>query len=73
MLFVKKEYHRRGIARRLFQIVKERCKNLSNVKEITVNSSPYALGFYARLGFINTAEEQTVAGIKFTPMKYLLK
>jgi GNAT superfamily N-acetyltransferase len=72
MLFVKKEHHRRGVARKLFQIVEERCKE-HNISEITVNSSPYAIEFYHHLGFVDTDKEQTVNGIRFTPMVYLLK
>jgi GNAT superfamily N-acetyltransferase len=72
MLFVKKEYHRRGIATSLFQTVKERCKSQKNISKITVNSSPYAVEFYHHLGFVDTDREQTVNGIRFTPMSYLL-
>lgn len=53
MLFVKKEYHRRGIARNLFQTVQERCKNENNINKITVNSSPYAIEVYHRFGFVD--------------------
>lgn len=73
LLFVKKEYHRRGMARELFQTVKERCENLNSISRITVNSSPYAVEIYHRLGFVDTGIEQTVNGIRFTPMEYLLK
>lgn len=73
MLFVKKDYHRRGIARSLFQTVKEICKKQDNVSKITVNSSPYAVEVYHRLGFVDIDKEQTVNGIRFTPMAYLLK
>ena len=38
---------------------------------ITVNSSPYAVGAYRRLGFRATGDERTVDGIRFTPMEYL--
>ncbi|WP_423408137.1 GNAT family N-acetyltransferase [Heyndrickxia sp. MSNUG] len=73
MLFVKKEYHRQGIARRLFQAVEEACKNTNGISEITVNSSPFAVTVYKRLGFIETDNEQFVNGIRFTPMSYLIK
>jgi ribosomal protein S18 acetylase RimI-like enzyme len=73
MLFVKKEYHRRGIARRLFHTVEENCKSQDNISCITVNSSPYAIEVYHRLGFVDTDKEQTVNGIRFTPMSYSLK
>ena len=73
MMFVNKQYHRQGIAKRLFQTVEERCKSEDNISEITVNSSPYAIEIYHRLGFIDTDEELTVNGIRFTPMSFLIK
>jgi len=73
LLFVRKEYHKQGIARNLFQEVKKICNNYSDIKEITVNSSPYAVEVYHRLGFVDTDKEQTVNGIRFTPMLYSLK
>jgi GNAT superfamily N-acetyltransferase len=73
MLFVNKEYHRRGIARSLFQTVEERCKSENNISNITVNSSPYAIEVYHRLGFFDTDKELTVNGIRFTPMSYFQK
>ncbi|MEH7440762.1 GNAT family N-acetyltransferase [Bacillus sp. JJ1122] len=73
MLFVKKEYQRQGIARRLFQTVEEVCKNTNGISEITVNSSQFAVVVYKRLGFVETDNEQLVNGIRFTPMSYLIK
>lgn len=69
LLFVRKEYHRRGIARRLFEAAKQAC---TGAKEITVNSSPYAVEVYKRLGFVPVSGEMTMKGIRFTPMKYTL-
>lgn len=73
MLFVNKEYHRRGIARSLFQTVKESCISQKGIGKITVNSSPYAIEVYHRLGFFDTDKELTVNGIRFTPMSYFQK
>lgn len=70
LLFVDKHYHKQGIARNLVNQVIEICKNKNPfLKTITVNSSPYAVGFYHRLDFIDISSEQTVDGIKFTPMR----
>jgi len=44
----------------------------NKISNITVNSSPYALEVYHRLGFIDKDREQTVDGIRFTPMACLL-
>jgi GNAT superfamily N-acetyltransferase len=73
MMFVNKEYHRQGIARRLFKTVEEICKSQDNISKITVKSSPYAIEVYHHLGFLDTDEELTVNGIRFTPMSYLVK
>lgn len=73
LLFVKKEFHRRGIAKRLFHTVLEKCKSVNSINTITVNSSPYAVEVYHRLGFVDTEKEQTVNGMRFTPMMYSLK
>jgi GNAT superfamily N-acetyltransferase len=74
LLFVKKEFHKRGIAKRLFYTVLERCKSeKSTINTITVNSSPYAVKVYHRLGFVDIEKEQTVNGMRFTPMMYSLK
>ena len=70
MLFVLKEYHRQGIAKRLFQAVINDCSAIEGVNKITVNSSPYAVEVYHHFGFIDTNSEQTVDGIRFTPMEY---
>ncbi|MFP3888338.1 GNAT family N-acetyltransferase [Priestia filamentosa] len=69
MLFVKKEYHRKGISKKLFEKVKEECKD-NHMNEITVNSSPFAIEVYHRLGFKDKDKEQTVNGLRFTPMFY---
>lgn len=70
MLFVDKMYHRQGIATELVEIVKLQCgKYNENVRCITVNSSPYAIEFYHKVGFENITPEQVIDGIRFTPMK----
>ncbi len=72
LLFVEKAYHRKGIAKQLFMAVKKHCENLG-AKKITVYSSPYALEAYRHIGFIDTGSEQTVKGIRFIPMEFLLE
>lgn len=71
LLFVEEAFQRQGIARQLFQRMTERAKE-QGTEIITVNSSPYAVEIYQRLGFASTDEEQTVNGIRFTPMKLSL-
>ncbi len=66
LLFVDGEYHRRGVGTALFERM---CEDYRG-KTITVNSSPYGAAFYRALGFTPTDGEQTVNGIRFTPMAY---
>ena len=67
LFFVQGKRHRQGIGRRLFEfILKDKACG-----EMTVNSSPYAVEVYRRLGFKDTDIEQSKDGIRFTPMKYL--
>lgn len=70
LLFVDKAYHCRGIAKELFKIAINKCiyRN-SDLTEITVNSSPYAVNIYKKLGFYITSEETTKDGITYIPMK----
>ena len=67
LLFVLEEYQHNGIAKSLYNLVLENCKN-ANTKRITVNSSPYAHNVYLKLGFIDDNQIQEVDGIKFYPM-----
>ncbi len=70
MLFVDKKYHKKGIGTELMNIAKNYCKekNGDNYK-ITVNSAPFAIDFYHKIGFKDTGKEQTVDGIRFLPMQ----
>lgn len=64
--FVKAEYHRQGIGRKLWEYL---LKNSQN-EIITVHSSPYAVPVYHKLGFVDTDTEQLSDGMRYTPMKY---
>lgn len=72
LLFVDKEYHRRGIARSLFTTVLGDIDVINGHETITVNSSPYAVEAYRHMGFIATDTEQLKNGIRYTPMIYTL-
>ena len=69
LFFVDGKYHRKGIGRRLFQTVLGKC----SADTMTVNSSPYAVPVYHRLGFIDVDNEQVVNGIRFTPMEHKVR
>ncbi len=68
LLFVKKDYHRQGIAKELFCKAIKKCSNLT---EMTVNASSYAVNIYKRLGFKATGEQLTQNGITYIPMKII--
>ena len=73
LMFVGKRYHRKGIARQMFQtVLNEVRRQQPNAAQITVNSSPFAVPVYERLGFVQTAEQQEKDGIIFVPMCYNL-
>ena len=40
--------------------------------KITVNSSPYAIPVYHKLGFYDTNKEQIINGLRFTSMELKL-
>lgn len=69
LLFTAADFHRQGIAAGLLAAALSRCReNDSQLSAITVNSSPFAVGIYERLGFKRTDREQLKNGIRFTPM-----
>ena len=73
LVFTRKEYHRRGIATALFRHLLEDLRGENpGLEFLTLNSSPYGLPFYLHLGFVPQSKEQTINGIRFTPMKYTI-
>lgn len=64
--FVKAQDHRKGIGRKLWEHF---LKN-SPQETITVNSSPYAVPVYHKLGFSDLDTEQLADGMRYTPMKF---
>lgn len=67
LFFVDGRHHQKGIGRKLFEYALEK----STGNKITVNSSPYAVEVYKKLGFVPDSGEQVVDGIRFTPMTYI--
>jgi len=68
LMFVDKKHHKKGIARQMFNVVLKDLRNNEAVRQITVNSSPYAVRVYEHLGFVKTGEQQENDGIIFIPM-----
>ena len=65
-LFVRSDAHNQGVARALWDHV----LNRSETRSFTVNSSPYAVPAYERLGFRATDRPQAQDGLVFVPMAY---
>ena len=73
LVFTKKEYHRKGIAKAIFNyLLNDVLEENPTLDELTLNSSPYGLPFYLAIGFVPLSEEQEINGIRFTPMKYVI-
>ena len=69
LFFVGKDSQGKGIGKKLMNIVVNNNEN----SYITVNSSRYGVPVYEKLGFIKMEEEKEQDGLKFTPMKLILK
>ena len=69
LFFVDKDSQGKGIGKKLMNIVVNNNEN----SYITVNSSRYGVPVYEKLGFIKMEEEKEQDGLKFTPMKLILK
>ena len=70
LLFVDEEFHKMGIGRKLIYEIQKLEKRLGGYR-LTVHSSPYAVGFYHRIGFVDTNLEQKKDGIRYTPMSWI--
>lgn len=72
LLFVDEKYHRQGIGRALLQYLENYLLTEVQVSRVTVNSSPYGVDFYHKLGFRDLYPEQRRDGIIYTPMEFVL-
>ena len=69
LLFVDAAYHHVGVASALINFVAFYAANEEGLDALTVNSSPYAVGFYHKRGFRDLGQEATADGIRYTPMQ----
>ena len=69
-LFVAAAFHRRGIARSLWQHAKAAAVAAGGEGSFTVNASNYAVPMYESLGFARTLPMQCKDGLEFNPMVY---
>ena len=68
LLFVDRDHHHMGIATSLLKkYVTSAAKD--GITHVTVNASPYAIGFYHKKGFVDVNGEVEKDGIRFTPMR----
>ena len=72
LLFVDRNYHKRGIGRALVLAMAEYARAEMGQKKLTVNASPYGVEFYHRLGFTDTEPEKQQNGIIITPMELVI-
>ncbi|MDC7226399.1 MAG: GNAT family N-acetyltransferase [Spirochaetales bacterium] len=69
--FVKKEFQGRGVGRMMLAYGLRKIRaEYPDVETVTVNSSPFAVAVYKRLGFRASADRQQKDGIIFYPMEY---
>ena len=69
LFFVDKGSQGKGIGKELMNVIVNDNEN----SYITVNSSRYGVPIYKKLSFIKMEEEKEQDGLKFTPMKLVLK
>lgn len=72
LLFVDEKYHRQGIGRALIRYLAEYLLSEVQVSRVTVNSSPYGVEFYHKLGFRDLRPQEQKDGITYTPMEFVL-
>jgi len=72
LLFVDGNYHRNGVGKALVNFAALYVRDEEGLGSISVNSSPYAVNFYHRLGFKDIKGEIVQDGIRITPMELKL-
>lgn len=72
LLFVDEAYHRQGIGRGLIGYLADYLRTEVGAGRVTVNSSPYGVEFYHKMGFRDIRPEETKDGIIYTPMEFIL-
>jgi len=70
-LYVDKQFHRRGIARRLWDAARAAALGPDHPGAFTVKASNHAVPFYESLGFVRSAPMQ-VSTVCYNPMRLAL-
>lgn len=72
-LFVMPEFHRKGVAAKLWERAKANALASGNKEGFSVRSSEFAVPVYERFGFCVIGSRAEKGGIAFVPMKLELK
>jgi len=73
LFFVDEDWHGKGVGRLLFHKAIQRIRKINpEIQSITVNSSPYGIGFYEKMGFRPSGPEQYMKGMLVNPMVFQL-
>ncbi|NRF95713.1 GNAT family N-acetyltransferase [Paenibacillus frigoriresistens] len=73
LFFVDGKNQKRGIAKSLLAMAIDKIKKQNSmINSISVNSSPYGVSAYEKMGFQKSDDEQVIKGMRFTPMIKLL-
>lgn len=72
LLFVDEAYHRQGIGSALIRHLADYLMTEAGADRVTVNASPYGVGFYHKVGFTDLGPEEVKDGIIYTPMEFVL-
>lgn len=73
LLFVDGEYHKKGVGSALIDRMCSYLTEEMGEKFMSLRATPYAVGFYKKIGFIEIAPEEVIAGIRVTPMEKYFK
>jgi dihydrofolate synthase/folylpolyglutamate synthase len=71
MLFVKKEYQRKGVGKQLIEHIEHVCRTRS-IGRLTVNAAPNAIDAYRAYRFEVAGSEKKEHGVLYTPMEKAL-
>ncbi len=69
LLFVDEEYHRKGVGRKLMQLLCDYLRWEAGERYMSLKAAPYAVNFYKRLGFRAVSPEEEYSGIRVTSME----
>jgi len=74
LIFVDSQYQRKGIGKHLLDEAIKICLNRnSELTAVTVSSSPNSILFYEGVGFEVQGDEVDEDGMRFTPMRKIIK